>query len=218
MKTIFAIAVFFVTTGLQAQIYTEDGRYELIGKDNKDIFKATGSPYLNDDFSPGKIYFEGKPPLSVHLRYNIYSEIIEIKPDLASVEIFKVSDREKATYELNGKRIIYEQFFHEDRKILGFFISHYEGDRYRLLEKPEIKVSPPVRSESGYSDDKSAKMSKVSSYYILDAKDNSFRVRLKNKDFRKIFLSAAAKEYLSDNRIREIEDLIAFLRHMENHE
>lgn len=216
MKNIILTVIAVVTfSSLQAQIYTEDGRYELIGADNKDIFKASGSPYLNEEFIPGKIFFEGKPPLSVYLRYNIYNETIEIKSDPGSAETFKVSEREKATYELDDKKVIADQFFHDGKKVWGFFILHYEGDQYRLLEKPGIRVSPPVRSQSGYSDDKSAKMNIESSFFIVDRSGEITKVRLKNKDIRKAFSSAAAKEYLSDNKIKEAEDLVAFLEHLE---
>lgn len=216
MKKIFLplLAVFYFSH-LQAQIYTEDGRYELIGKDDQSLINASGSPYLTEEFLPGKIYFEGKPPLSVHLRYNIYNETIEVKPDPNKDDIFKVSDKERAIYELNGDKLVSREFWHNDRKIWGFFLEHYNGDQYQLLEKPEIKVTPPVRSESGYSEDESAKMKKTSSFYILDKNGEIVNVRIKHRDIKKAFSSPASKKYLSDNKIREAEDLVAFLQYMD---
>lgn len=209
------IACFFVY-GFQAQIYTDDGRYELIGKDNKEIFKATGSPYLKDEFSPGKIYFEGKPALSVFLRYNIHNETIEIKPQLDSEEIFKVNEVEKATYEMDGLKVIPEDFFYKERKVWGFFIVHYEGRQYKLLEKPEIKVTPSVKRESGYSEDKPAKMTKASTFYVLDSQGEIKQLNLRHKEVKKLFVSAKAEEFLDRNKIKTKEDLIALLEFLDN--
>jgi hypothetical protein len=216
MKKIFLILITILGFAeSNAQIFTDDGRYELIGKDNPEIFKATGSPYLNDDFTSGKIFFEDKAPLPVLLRYNVYNETIEVRPNLSSEEIFKVSDRVKAIYELDGLKMISDQFYYDNRKIWGFFIVHYEGDRFQLLEKPEIRVTRPVKSDSGYSDDKPARMKKTSSLYIRDKENGVHQISLKHKDVKKFFTSAGAKEYLSDNKIKEIEDLVVLLNFLE---
>ncbi|WP_029036986.1 hypothetical protein [Salinimicrobium xinjiangense] len=216
MKKIFlALISILGFAELNAQIFTDDGRYELIGKDNPDIFKATGSPYLNENFTSGKIFFEDKAPLPVLLRYNVYNETIEVRPDPSSEEIFKVSDREKATYELDGLKMISDQFYYDDRKIWGFFIVHYEGDRFQLLEKPEIRVTRAVRTDSGYSDDKPARMKKTSSLYIRDKEKDVHEIKLKHKDVKKFFTSAEAKNYLSKNKIKDIEDLAGLMKFLE---
>lgn len=212
---LFTLLTLFAIGNVQAQIFTEDGRYELFGKDDPNLYKATGSPYLNDNFVPGKIFFKGKPDLPVQLRFNIYAENFEIKVDKGKRDIYTVSDWENAVYEMGGKKFVSAEIDHNGRMIKGFFIEHFSGDQYKLLEKPEIKVTPPVRSDSGYSEDQSAKIKKSSSFYIQKDSGEIVEVKLKNRDIKKEFTSAAAKKYLSDNKIREVEDLIAFLEFLE---
>lgn len=217
MKNFFlAVIAVFIICEVQAQIFTEDGRYELRGKDDPDLYKATGSPYLNENFVPGKIFFEGKPDLSVHLRYNIYSENFEIKVGKEKREIYTVSDWEKAVYEMEGKKFFSTEIKHNGKLIKGFFIEHFSGNKYKLLEKPEIKVTPPVRSESGYSEDESAKIKKSSSFYIVDDSGKFNNIKIKQRKIKKFFTSAAAKKYLSKNKIKDIEDFISFLEFLES--
>ena len=199
----------------QAQVFTEDGRYELFGKDDPNLYKASGSPYLNDEFLPGKIFFEGKPDLPVQLRFNIYAENFEIKVDKTKREIYTINDWEKAVYEMNGQKFVSTSIEHDGRKIKGFFIEHYQGNNFTLYEKPEVKVIPPVRSESGYSEDESAKIKKSSSFYLVQKTGEVEELKLKQRDIKKAFTSPEAKKYLSDNKIKEVEDLVALLEHLE---
>lgn len=212
---LFTLLTLLVLANVQAQIFTDEGRYELFGKDDPNLYKAVGSPYLNDEFLPGKIFFEGKPDLPVQLRFNIYAENFEIKVDKGKRDIYTVSDWENAIYEMDGKIFVSAEIHPNGRRIKGFFIEHFSGDQYKLLEKPEIKVTPPVRSDSGYSEDQPAKINKRSAFYIQKETGETVEVKMKHKDIRKEFNSAAAKEYLADNKIREVEDLIAFLEYLD---
>lgn len=211
-NTIFTLVALLVLGTVQAQIFTEDGRYELFGKDDPNLNKAQGSPYLNDNFLPGKIFFEGKPDLPVQLRFNIYAENFEIKVDKGKRDIYTVRDWENAIYEMGGKKFVSAEVDHNGRTIKGFFIEHFNGSQYRLLEKPEIKVTPPVRSDSGYSEDQPAQIKKSSSFFVQKPSGEIKEVKIKHRDIRKEFTSEAAKKYLSDNKIKEVEDLVAFLK------
>lgn len=214
-KLLLILLTLLAVDTVQAQIFTEDGRYELFGKDDPNLNNAEGSPYLNDNFLPGKIFFKGKPDLPVQLRFNIYAENFEIKVDKGKRDIYTVRDWENATYEMGGKKFVSSRVDHNGRMIKGFFIEHFDGKRYKLLEKPEIKVAPPVRSDSGYSEDQPAKIKKSSSFYIQKDSGEVVEVKLKQRDIRKEFTSEAARKYLSDNKIREVEDLISFLKYID---
>ena len=130
--------------------------------------------------------------------------------------MYTVSDWENAVYEMGGKKFISYTIDHDGRIIKGFFIEHFNGDKFKLLEKPEIKVNPPIRSDSGYSEDQSAKLKKNSTLYIEKESGEIVEVKLKQKEIKKEFTSEAAKKYLSDNKIKEVEDLIAFLKFLDS--
>lgn len=218
MRVFSAIITLLLGFGLNAQVINDGGieGLQLMTKVSDDLFKVQGSPYLSDDFQYGILEIENKEPIKAFLRYDIHQDIVEIKMDPESEEIYSLANQKGVSYLLDNNKIIADQIFSDDGKILGLFIEHFNGENYRLLEKYKVSVSKPVQAKSSYESDKPAQMKKSSELYLLSKGSvNAENIRVKHRDVKKAFTSPVAKEYLSDNKIKELEDLVAFLKFLD---
>lgn len=212
--------LFFITTGaVQAQMQHESGGHgfmKIRTKKNANMSEVKGSPYLDEEFQYGQIEMEGKEPLNVFLRYDALNENVEIKVDKNSQDTYVLPLSETTVYTIGRERlrIKYNEVNTGGKKITGYFIEHYNGENWRLLEKPSVSVSEAVPAKTGYDRDKPAKIEIQSEYYVI-GDGTVVNVRIKHRDIRKAFESRQAQEFLSDNRIRSEEDFVEFVAHLD---
>ncbi|WP_189606330.1 hypothetical protein [Salinimicrobium marinum] len=211
------IAIFFCNVDVWAQIH-DGGNHGLMTvtlKKNENMNSVEGSPYLNDEFQPGTALVNEKEPLSVFLRYDVSREIIEIKTEIGSNEIFMLPSNQETEYRIAGDTFIYDNFRFEDKQIKGYFKEHFSGERYRLLEKPTLTITEPVAAKTGYEKDRPAEIVLDEEFFVISNDGEVKNVKLKQRDVKKVFTSNAAKKYLKGNKIRSIEDLAAFVAYLD---
>ncbi len=218
-KFILLLFVVSITTGVQAQqVYSDSGNHGLMTittKKNENLKNIQGTPYLQDEYQYGTVKVEGKEPLKVFLRYDVLNENMEIKLDKNEEETYALPLKEETLYHIGPNAFKYSTLRSSGHTVRGYFIEHYSGDNYRLLEKPSIEVTEAVKARTGYEKDRPAEMKLESEFYIV-GKDNEVKnVRLKHRDIKKAFNFGEAKKYLSDNRIRSKEDLVAFVAYLD---
>ncbi len=216
-KLIFTIVLLTCWNNIEAQMIIEEGLNGVLieTKASSILEEMEGSPYLNEDFRPGEVNIEGKDVLKVFLRYDVSTEMMEIKTDLNDSKVYKLSPAINATYAISGDQFFYDQIQAEGDNFSGFFKIHYIGDNYSLLEKPIIDIKKAQKAKSGYEEDKPAQISIDSKYFITAESGAVHHVRIKHRDIKKIFESEKAKAYLKDTKIRSVEDLITFLKHLD---
>lgn len=187
----------------------------LITKSSDDLNRVQGSPYLNENFQYGTVEIKDKQPMKAFLRYDVQTDQIEIKTDPESNDIYVLGNRPNVTYVMGNKTIIADRIPSENGILSGLFVEHYGGEKYRLLEKHRVDVSEAVKASSSYDSDKPAQMKVNSDFYVVVKGEAPKLVRIKHKDVKKLFSSKTAKDYLSDHKIKEVEDLVAFLQFLD---
>ena len=215
MKNIlFIILGLFCSVQGYNQVLTDSGNHGLMlitTKENDKLNDLEGSPYLEEEFVPGSAMVSGKEPLNVFLRYNVYKEQVEIKLDPRSEEIYILPMNTLASYKMGSDMLILETIVLNGEKIFGYFFEHYDGENYRLLEKPKVTLTEAVKAKTGYEKDRPARLKIEEEYYVIKENGQVLNVPLKHRDIKKTFDSENSKEYLSDNKIRSEEDLISFI-------
>lgn len=208
----FVAGIFFT----QAQIQ-DSGNHGLMTLTTKkqNLNEVQGSPYLDKNYKSGIVLIEDKNPLVVFMRYDALNENVEIKTDFNSEEVFFLPPNKKTKYKIGNQKFVYDQLNNEGNKISGYFIEHFNGNNFRLLEKPSVTVTEPVTAKTGYEKDKPAQIKIENEYYIQKENGNIEKVRLRHKDIKKTFNSKTAEEYLSNNRIKSVDDLISFVQHLD---
>lgn len=214
MKKLFFLLAFFTVCPIFSQVISDSGNlsFRLITTKDSDRMKSVeGSPYLNEDFEYGIVSVEGKNPLNVYLRYNVFQEQVEIKPDLRNEDTFLLPNKETTIYKIGPQTLVFEEIRSEGRIFSGFFIEHYNGENLRLLEKPVATLTEAVKAQTGYETDKPARIKIEEEFFVVDSDGQVTPVRIKHRDVKKTFKSPGAKKYLSENNIRSKEDLISFI-------
>ena len=216
-KYILLFLAFFAFVDSKAQVALQDGQNLMLipVKVNAAMERLDGSPYFNEDFVMGTVTLEGKDPLKVFVRYDAHQEQMEIKTDLQGEQVYSLPKKKSTIYEIGAKKFILDEIFHDNSRITGYFIEHYNGENFRLLEKPVVKVTEAIKARTGYDKDIPAKIVIEEEFYVLDDQGQIHNVRLKHRDIKKTFDSGNAQEYLSDNKIRSEEDFIAFVSYLD---
>lgn len=222
MKNFFFLILagaFFITTTVSAQIHDSGGHSMMrITSKQSDILKdVKGSPYLYDDFMYGMITMEGKDPLRVLMRYDVNSETFEVKTEKESDDIYVLPLNKDTKYHLGTETYVYRTINFEGKEITGYFQTHFEGDNVSLLEKPSLTFTEAVKAKTGYDKDRPGEIKLNKNLYLVFKDGKVENVRLKEKDFEKAFSSSSTvKKYLSDNKLKTIEDFLKMLKWYDN--
>lgn len=212
-KLILLVAIIFCPPLVSAQINDSgmNGFMKITTKENDIMNRIEGSPYLNEEFAAGIIKQEGKINLNVYLRYNVVKEIMEIKTDKNSKDTYTLPLNKTTIYSLGAQNYLPEEISYQGNNITGFFIEHYRGENVRLLEKPTVTITDPVKAQTGYEKDKPALIKIDQEYYLVFKEGKVENIRLKQRDLKDVFDEGAAKKYLSGHKVKTVDDLIKFL-------
>lgn len=173
----------------------------------------TGSPFVDEEFKKGAILDENGKSQPAFLRYNAVEGLMEIKLDKLQEDIHVLPRIEKITYELGGYTYFIDSKRTKDGELLkGYFVKYYDGDNIKLIGWPRPDLMEPQEAKSGYDKDKPAHLKIDMEYYLEIEGSRLEEVRLRSRDFRKAFdKNNRFKDYLSNNKIKSLEDAIKAL-------
>lgn len=212
-KLILLLAIITCPSLVPAQINDSgmNGFMKITTKENDIMNSIEGSPYLNEEFAAGIIKLEGKTTLNVYLRYNVVKETMEIKTIKNGKDTYTLPLNRTTVYSLGTQKYVPEEINFKGKNIIGFFIEHYAGENVRFLEKPTVTITDPVKARTGYDKDKPAQIKIDQAYYLIFSDGQVEEIKLKQRDLKDVFDKGFAKKYLSGNKIKSVEDLVAFL-------
>jgi hypothetical protein len=137
-----------------------------------------GSPYVNEEFVIGKVFVRDDAPYNGVLRYNAYSDGIEMKTAEGVITLLK-RDYLKAT--IDGKLYLIENYKKDGAIRKAYFVELNKG-KARLLLRQAKKFVAARAASSSYSQDKPAKFEDEISYYIITEGNAAIETRLRVKD------------------------------------
>ncbi|WP_282162327.1 hypothetical protein [Ulvibacterium marinum] len=94
-----------------------------------------GSMYYVEAFIPGQIYYSDKAFKTIPMRYNAYTDEIEIKRDDQETAEALLKDS-KVSCEVNGERLVYSEYLDKKGNLEnGYLVKIFAGQKYNLYEK-----------------------------------------------------------------------------------
>ncbi|MCL6220746.1 hypothetical protein [Zunongwangia pacifica] len=174
----------------------------------------TGSPYYDDSFLPAKID-DGEHTMDAFVRYNAVEDVVEVKIKRNTDEINVLPKLKKIRYVLNDYKIFIDEFVNEDgESINGYMLDYYTDKGIRFLARPEPDVIEAQPARTGYDKDKPAHLDVEMVYYIQKDGARLKEVRLKEKDFKKLFSDKPKMiPYFKDNKIKDGKDVVRMLEY-----
>lgn len=178
----------------------------------------TGNPFLNEEFQKGLIIADNVEAQPAFLRYDAMDGKMEIKLEEHSDEVYELPRVKDIKYILDGHTYYIDSKRTSRGELLeGYFIQYFKGENIQLLGWPKLDVERASKAETGYEKDKSAHIEVEMEYYIKMDDKRLEEVRLRPRNFRKFFNdSNDMKEYLSRNKVRDVEDAIKALEFYES--
>jgi len=200
----------YVTLRDQLKVYNENGQ--------KINGKLDGSPYLTEDFSKGKILQKGKEDVDVFFRYNVLQDIVEIKQKPSQNEIFILPRTENFEFKLPGYSFFFKKIItNEGEVISGYHIKYYQSEDILFIGEPKSKITAAQSATTSYEKDKPSKIVINMDYYVSLNGNPLTEIRLKERDFKNILPSSKEmKQYFSDHKIKDIEDVKRMFNYYES--
>ena len=195
--------------------------YELVLLNGEMIHgKAEGSPYLNDEFTKGKIIFDNGKEYDVLTRLNVGTQKFEIKKNLNSpTSIIYINESisikiNRNTYNLHSVKL-------ENEQILAILEDCVESENISLYYFPRKVIKMPVETgaaapTTGFTKIPKPKWADASEFLIL--KDNNWYSvpnSFKKLVSMNIFDSKLLKKYKKSNKlnIKKKESLIKMVNY-----
>lgn len=149
-----------------------------------------GSPYLNEEFTPAKIYYKGEYSESVYYRINALNDEIEIKDSKLSDQIFSLNlDRNISLETEEDYKISLETI--ETKKYgtrNGYVTKLYTSKGIELYVRKSVKFTEAVRASSSMVRSKPARFTVFHDYYLSINGSRPLKlIPIKRKDIKRFF-------------------------------
>ncbi len=186
----------------------------------RDYSKAEGSPYLNDEFTKGKIIFNNGKEYDVFTRLNVGSQKFEIKKNINSPASL-IDINESVTVQMNNKNYNLHSINLNNEQILAILEDCVEFENISLYYFPRKVIKMPVETgaaapTTGFTKVPKPKWADASEFLILKddnwyAIPNSFKKLLS----KNIFDPKLLKKYKKSNKlnIKKKESLIKMVNY-----
>nr|WP_299344175.1 hypothetical protein [Allomuricauda sp.] len=180
---------------------------------NKDFseIEASGTPYLEEDFQYGQIYFNDKVKYSGELRYNAYASEIEILQ--SNDEYSAALKRNSISAVIGDKKYQLFAFIDNNKgKRIGYFNPLNVG-RIQLLFKPEIKLRKGRIPNTSYGRLVPPTYIDVSSYYLKIDDEPASKIYLKKKYLYKALGKNRVQSIMESKKLNlnKVDDVIILL-------
>ena len=181
----------------------------------RDYSEAEGSPYLNEEFTKGKIIFNNGKNYDVLTRLNVGTQKFEIKRDFNSPASL-IDINESVTVQMNNKMYNLHSINLGNEQILAILENCVELENISLYYFPKKVIKMPVETgaaapTTGFSKTPKPKWAEASEFLILKDNNwysvpNSFKKLLS----KNIFDPKLLKKYKKSNKlnIKKKESLI----------
>ena len=144
-------------------------RNAAFGLSDDEFNNIEGSPYANEEFLLGTIYQDSKPVYNnILLRYNIFSDEIEIKKSDADKEdSYGALIKDPATFVKIFNDIYVFVPFEGNNEEGNYFTVLAEESVFDLYKKTDVSYTAPFKARTSYERDRPAAFEKKSTYYLV---------------------------------------------------
>lgn len=180
-----------------------------------------GSPYIQANFTLGKIkYREGDPLERVPLRYNVYEDVIEYYLNGHTMELLAFPEVEQVF--MGDTLMVFGSHQHKQETLTGYYFVLEAGD-ISLLEKLRITLLEPLPAKPMQAG-KPARFSSPESLLCLEMPDGQIHEFSSLKQLKQLLASFEPElsrfiksEKISPKNVEELQQLIRYIHTLPNH-
>ena len=188
---------------------SQQGMILFTKKKTPDTF--TGSPYVEKDFIQATVSDDKGRKQKLLVKYNALEDVVLVKANATDTESYVLPKLRSIEYSLSGYTYVIDGIDTEDGYLESYLLEYYDDGNIRFVGYPNVK-STPGRESTGYQSAKPASIDVTIDHYIsVDGKEFQY-IKLKEKHLEKIFDNDTAEDYLDENKIKDEQDVVNFLK------
>ncbi|MCU4174692.1 hypothetical protein [Carboxylicivirga sp. N1Y90] len=197
------------TGGLPA-LFDEYDKLQIIEGETEEQYE--GSPYLTNDQYDHQLTFDDQIYTDLHLRFNIYSEDMEIEID----EKYRVIPKNKlfTHFSIGNHDFLYIDNFKNKKQKRCYLERLATTDHISFYKKHRINLIK-AKSPEPYQEAKKAKFVSISPIYFISIDNNTLQSFTSKKDLLDLFpnIKPEIKSYIKKNKVKfnNEDDLIETL-------
>ncbi|MGB8704143.1 MAG: hypothetical protein WCD31_03845 [Gillisia sp.] len=223
MKNFFLFGTFLLmftfSEAQQVNLIPMNRGSEYTARDANVLNNAQGSPFFEEQFTPG-ILVDTDSDSSNHklyFRYNVISDQVQIKVLPSKNEIYVLPRQDRYKYRLKDYSYILENFdTSEGKKISGYVIQYFNGEKVNFFCKPEYRIIPGREAKTSFETEQPAKLEIDPVYYLQFGDQPLQEVKLKERELKEFFrANPEMDQYFKDHKIKEPEDVVKMLSYFE---
>lgn len=142
--------------------------------------KIEGSPYLNDAFVPGEIYFGDAGLTKAPVRYNIYRDNVEYEQNGKALALDPTKKIKKI--QMGDETFLVEKLMVDGKSKYGF-VSLLDSGKVTLFAKKVVRYQPEMKGRGLDGGDQPAKFSRLADAYFFKIGDGELMPVGNLKDF-----------------------------------
>lgn len=172
---------------------------------NFDVSSIEGSPYYNEEFIPGNIYYLDKIYGNYPMRYNAFSDEVEIQRT-GSNSMESVYKSMSLSCDIDGEKFIYAKYINQKGIAQeGYLIRLNSSQKYILYQKFSKLYKEGKKAATSMHPSYPPKFEDKHEYFL--SADNEFPVYFKpsKKELTDLFgqeRAADIKDYIKQNKIK----------------
>ncbi len=178
-QSVFAQGFSAAPSGQQGRILHLDALFGKVKQGSKqgevDLKKIKGSPYLSEEFVKGTVHYENRPIGKLHMRYNAFSDEIEIKKNSTDKEYSALTKNRLVHCNLNQDKLMFTTYKPLAEASKKGYLLCLTNPSYKYVLYKRVKTifkDRGVEPATSLSTPIEAKFSKFISYYILSKGEN----------------------------------------------
>lgn len=162
-----------------------------------------GSPYLTENFNPGKI-ITSKNTINAGVRYNIYQDEFQISN--GNDEIIALRRNPDVKVILDEKHFSIQPYKIDNSTKQGYFEELYSGKKIMVLKKYKSEYQEGKKAANSYASDSPARFTLEESYYIKLKDSPGQQIDLKKKDVIRFFDNEKIEDFIKDRNLKLKEE------------
>lgn len=189
----------------------------------KDISKVKGSPYINEEYKRGYIYYNDSLNNAVYLRHNGYTDEIEVKPSYSSDQMGSLLKDSRISAKIGNDIVSFIPSFQDTDGTItdGYLYLLRDGEKYDLFLRKKVVYKEGVKAVTSFEANFPDSFEPKEAYYLATAEATPTELKLNAKTWYQLAgdeHKADVKNFIKKNKLDPTEgsDAIQILTFLES--
>lgn len=175
----------------------------------------TGSPFYEKEFVQGVVKNSQGESQNLFMRYNAVQDVVVLKLTPQSTKLFLLPQVSDIYYEIGDYTYTLNNPDLDIPANSNYYADFYKGSKSHFIGIPKLDLNSKEKAKTGYQDDIPANFQVAMQYYLSVDGGDFEEVYFRPKQIASLFNNSEMVNYISDQKVRKPEDVVALLKYYE---